>query len=441
MAKVKSYEDVQKARGKAVRQALKGYAMDEKIRTEQEELENAALKNAGMDEETRDRLKKEQEEYKTPKEKGFWGKLGDLFKGTETRAGLYTVTAPTPIKKEPEPKTITGDEADIAPSDIEQPTGGMLDKTEEKKEEKPKGVAITEGLRKTEDVTKNVVDYDIDKATDKAISNLKEKYTKVDSHLRERLPKTIIGAYRQGFGTNATPKEIKEARNKLSKNIKVLDDEYNKKIMDVEFEYSQGKMKESEYQKALKELNDEKKARADSLTKEYNDTYGKDDVANRQALFYFISDAIAKGLKGFKVAGAQGGGGEVEKPAYQEMLETNLAKGLESYNRRFDSEMDSIISEIKGSQEEKDRIRNTFAELYADESLKPVLQNLSVYNKKRLANILREYGQDVSIGDVATAAKGAFLLESGTSPETVKNLLSGAGSGAMKIGGLLMGGK
>lgn len=410
MAKTPTYDDIMKKKGKAVKTALRDYAYNEKMREEEEKekaLEEKALEENKSSENIRDVNRKEQEEYKAPKEKGFWGKLGDVFKGTETRASAWENTKPTPIKGE---GVLPGN--DYADSSVSTVTATKDVKTDA---EAPKGLKQTEPLRGVETTTKDVIDYDIDKATDKAIASLTGKYKRVDPHLRERLPKGIIAAYREGFGTNATPAEIAKAKAKLKDDIAAV--EKDEKLSD-----------------------EEKKEKIAALNEEYNSSYGADDRSNKRSLYYFIADAIAKGLKGFKVAGAQGGGGEVEKPAYQEMLETNLQRGLESYNKRFESEMDSIIGEIKGSQEEKDRIRNTFAELYADESLKPVLQNLSVYNKKRLANILREYGAEVSVGDVAAAAKGAFLLESGTNPETVKNMLSNAGEGAVKLGGLLIGG-
>lgn len=411
MAKTPTYDDIMKKKGKAVKTALRDYAFNEREKAMEEaekETERKALEANKSTEEIRDKNRKEQEEYKAPKEKGFWGKLGDIFKGTETRASMWENTKPTPIKGE---GTLPGN--DYADSSVNQVSTTKDVKTDA---EAPKGLKQTEPLRQTEDITKNVLDYDIDKATDKAIANLESRYKRLDPHLKERLPKGIIAAYREGFGTNATPAEIRKAKLKLKEDIAGI--EKDESLSD-----------------------EEKKEKIAALSNEYDSTFGKDDKSNKRSLFYFLMDAIAKGLKGFKVAGATGGGGEVEKPAYQQMLETNLSRGLESYNKRFESEMDNIVDQIKGSQEEKDRIRNTFSELYANESLKPVLQNLSVYNKKRLANILREYGEEVSIGDVAAAAKGAFLLESGTNPETVKNMLANAGDGAVKLGGLLMGAK
>lgn len=410
MAKTPTYDDIIKKKGKAVKTALRDYAFNEREKAMEEaekETEKKALEANKSSEEIRDKNKKEQEEYKAPKEKGFWGKLGDVFKGTETSASMWENTKPTQVKGA---EILPGNETAVAGVET------VTDSAKGTEEGKPKGLKQTEPLRQTENITKNVLDYDIDKATDKAIANLESRYKRLDPHLKERLPKGIIAAYREGFGTNATPAEIRKAKLKLKEDIAGI--EKDETLSD-----------------------EEKKEKIAALNDEYDSTFGKDDKSNKRSLFYFMADAIAKGLKGFKVAGATGGGGEVEKPAYQQMLETNLSRGLESYNKRFESEMDNIVDQIKGSQEEKDRIRNTFSELYANESLKPVLQNLSVYNKKRLANILREYGEEVSIGDVAAAAKGAFLLESGTNPETVKNMLANAGDGAVKLGSLLMGAK
>lgn len=453
-----AYNAVMAKKGKYINKALRDQAKKDKEKQMQEQLEREAeaqrkleeeaLKNNGSSVENRDEnLKNQEAAGKAEKEKknnwfkdfgkgfvkglGFWH---DAFMGTDIGASPYDRTKTDAKIKGGQSTT----EGSIVEESSTENTGNGGSNPEN---ERPKGLSHTEPLRQQEAKTQAAIDYDIDKEFEKVAQSRKSKSKVVDPHLKERLPKTLIAAYKSGFGTNDTPAEIKAAKKQLSVDIKDVTENFDKKIMDAEFDFKAGKISEADYKKTVDALESEKQDRISGLKKDYDETFGESDKSNKRALFYFAADAIAKGLLNYKVAGAQGGTQEAGKPAYKEMLETNLSRGVEAYNKRFDAEMDDILAEIRGTQEEKDKIRNVFMELYADESLKPMMQSLSIYNKKQLAKAMLEYGADVDIGDVITAAKGAYLLNTSTNPGAVKEGLEKAGGAVAGIAKILTGGK
>lgn len=442
------YNAIMAKKGKFINKALKEQVkkdrerqMQEQIEREaeaQKKLEEEALKNNGSTVESRDENLRNQEaagKDKKEKKDSWFRKFHNVFMSTNLGTSPYD-RARTDAK-------IKGGQSTTEEPVVENPTTekSTVEEIAKMKNKRPVGLLHTEPLRAQEEKTQTVVDYDIDKEFEKVAQSRKSKTKTVDPHLKERLPKTLIAAYKSGFGTNDTPAEIKAAKKQLSVDIKDVTESFDKRIMDAEFDFKAGKISEADYKKTVDSLESEKQKRISGLKKDYDETFGESDKSNKRALFYFAADAIAKGLLNFKVAGAQGGTQEAGKPAYKEMLETNLSRGVEAYNKRFDAEMDDILAEIKGTQEEKDKIRNVFMELYADESLKPMMQSLSIYNKKQLAKAMLEYGADVDIGDVVTAAKGAYLLNTSTNPGAVKEGLEKAGGAVAGIAKILTGGK
>lgn len=144
-------------------------------------------------------------------------------------------------------------------------------------------------------------------------------------------------------------------------------------------------------------------------------------------LGYFIVDAIGKGLSNIGTA-LQGGTGD-KQSKWQEVQDSKLKGSLERYNKQWQELSDEMTERFKAKGIVDRQTLKDVAEIYKNQSLRPIIDKLDVDSMERTLIIAKNMGGKINFETL----KNALMLQILQDPQGAISKAMGAGGDIVKM--------